>query len=530
VTALDDALTRPGTWSQRVTDGVIGWLARRTSRRGFLVRSAVVGSALAVDTAGYVLKPQSAYASVCGPGASCGGGWTVFCATVYNGVNDCPPGSIAAGWWKADGASLCGGRARYIIDCNALCSRCSSAGRAGICSSKCWSCGCHCAPGGQCDQRKVCCNGFRYGQCNQQVRQVGGVMCRVVSCVPPWTYANCTTAVATDNSTRDHSAPRLPGAWSNIKARYWQLGESASPLGPSVNAEFTVPGGRAQRYLHGRISYKASIGPRYTYGAVGHRYAQLGNEAGVLGFPLADPVVIANARASRFERGRISWHPALGAFETLGPIAAVYAATGYELGTLKFPTASPRAAADGTGRFSTFQLGRISWHPSTGAHWMGREVATRYGQLGAEGGRLGYPVRDEVAVAAAKTVGFQNGRIVWALGTGALEVYDVLDAAYSRAGGEAGPLGLPVAEEVALPTGRSQQFASGRISAGTSGAFWTEGPIATKYVELGAELGQLGFPTTDEYVYSPGVRRNDFERGVISYDEATGETTVWASP
>jgi uncharacterized protein with LGFP repeats len=533
MTLTSDALAavnrpRAATWDQRVTDSAVRWLSKLTTRRGFLVRSAVVGSALSVDAVGFVLKPQSAYASVCGPGSTCSTGWTVFCATVYNGVNACPPGSVAAGWWKADGASLCGGRARYIIDCNATCTRCSTAsGRPGICSSKCWSCGCHCGPAGQCDQRKVCCNGFRYGQCNQQVRQVGAVMCRVVSCVPPWTFENCTTAPATDNRTRDHSSPALPNQWSNIKARYWQLGEQGSALGPSVFAEFEVPGGRAQRYLHGRISYKAAIGPRYTVGPVGHRYAQLGNEAGVLGFPLTDPVVIANARASRFERGRISWHPVLGAFETLGPIATKFNELGNELGTVKFPTASPRSAPDGTGRFSTFQLGRISWHPSTGAHWMSREVAARYVELDAEGGDLGYPVSDETAVdGPARRAGFQGGRVVLVPGLGALEVLGPVETVYLRAGAEAGMLGLPAERQVSVPLGRAQRFANGRISVLQGVGYFCRGPIADRYAELGNEVGTLGFPTTDEYRPSDGVRRNDFQRGTISYDEPTQTTTV----
>ena len=115
------ATTLSPTVAMRAADGVTGWLARRTSRRGFLVKAGVLGTALAVDPMGYVLRPGTAYAAVCGPGASASSGWTVFCATINDGANACPPGSIAAGWWKADGASLCGGKARYIIDCNATC-------------------------------------------------------------------------------------------------------------------------------------------------------------------------------------------------------------------------------------------------------------------------------------------------------------------------------------------------------------------------------------------------------------------------
>ena len=115
------ATSAPNGAAVRAVEAVTGWLEKRTSRRGFLIRAGVVGSALAVDPSGYVLKPGTAYASVCGPGASCTSGWTVFCATINHGSNSCPPGSIAAGWWKADGASLCGGKARYIVDCNATC-------------------------------------------------------------------------------------------------------------------------------------------------------------------------------------------------------------------------------------------------------------------------------------------------------------------------------------------------------------------------------------------------------------------------
>ena len=47
---------------------------RGHTRRSFLTRVAVGGSALAVNPFGFILKPGTAYASVCGDGAACGAG------------------------------------------------------------------------------------------------------------------------------------------------------------------------------------------------------------------------------------------------------------------------------------------------------------------------------------------------------------------------------------------------------------------------------------------------------------------------
>jgi hypothetical protein len=383
------------TLGQRAVDRVTGWLSGRTSRRGFLLRAGLLGTAMAVDPKGYVLRPGTAYAAVCGPGSGPTSGWTVFCATINNGVNACPPGSIAAGWWKSDGASLCGGKARYIIDCNATCAKCTTPGaRAGICSSTCWSCSCDSGLPGTCDQRKVCCNAFRYGQCNQDVRQVGGVHCRVVSCTPPWKFEECSTAPATDNRTVDHNSDRLPQAYTPITARYIAIGENGSVLGASVYGELATAGGRAQRYQQGRISYKAATGARETVGPISVRYVATGAEAGPLGFPVTSPLPVPGGSASRFENGRISWSPTTGAWETRGPIALKYEALGAEASDLGMPVGGDTLVGDGRGRFSSFQHGRISWSATTGAHAVRGEILERYLQFGAEGGP-GYPLQDE---------------------------------------------------------------------------------------------------------------------------------------
>ena len=188
----------------------------RTGRRGFLVKAALVGSALVSAPLAYLLRPGTAYSAVCGSAASCSAGYTAFCCTLNRGMNKCPPGTFVGGWWKADRSAYCcaGGSPgpRYYIDCHGRCAKCTSGcGRGSpFCTSGCVNCSCRCSGSSTCDQRKVCCNYFRYGQCHQEVPCSGPVACRVVSCTPPHRlYASCGSTLLRDNATASHSAPCL---------------------------------------------------------------------------------------------------------------------------------------------------------------------------------------------------------------------------------------------------------------------------------------------------------------------------------
>ncbi len=196
-------------------DRAAGFLEQRTSRRGFLRRSAIVGSALATAPAVYILRPGSAYSAVvrtpsnCPGGTRCAdGGYTQFCCTM-TGVNTCPPGSIIAGWWRAEGSGYCGGGSRYYMDCNSSsCGNCGCGG-SGTCSPECAGTSCRCA-NNDCGNWKVGCTRFRYGQCNQNVECVGPIECRVITCVPPWEWdSSCTRSDAVDQNTRTHDAACL---------------------------------------------------------------------------------------------------------------------------------------------------------------------------------------------------------------------------------------------------------------------------------------------------------------------------------
>ncbi|MGI8983991.1 MAG: RICIN domain-containing protein [Acidimicrobiales bacterium] len=184
--------------SQWLAERTAAVLGARTSRRGFLVRSAMAGSALAVTPMRYILRPVTAYAAICGCagtdcdcGSACCDGYTEFCCAVNaDGSNTCPPGTFEAGWWRADGSRFCEGP-RYYVDCNA---RCGSN-----------ACSCECA-NGDCDNRRACCNVFRYGQCNTHIDCFGAIACRVVTCTPPYELYNCETTALWDDSTADHAS------------------------------------------------------------------------------------------------------------------------------------------------------------------------------------------------------------------------------------------------------------------------------------------------------------------------------------
>jgi hypothetical protein len=484
-------------------------------RRSFLFKAALVGTALAVGPGQFLLRPGTAYASVCGDAAECNQGWTAFCCTINGGANTCPPGSYAAGWWKVDGSAFCGGAARYIVDCNRLP----------------WaSCTCRCASG-TCDRRRVCCNNFRYGQCNLQIAGVTPVVCRVIVCTPPWVWDRaCTTTSRTDNRTATHSAPCLPGPGASpVQIRYQDLGMVGSYLGRQLATGTTIQSGLYGVYERGVILYKPGLGARVLYPAIDAGYSRLRREHGFLGFPTSDELPVGDNRGlfADFEFGRILAAPGLAAVEVHGAILARYNRLGGPRNPLVgYPLTDELDTIGGGGRISRFEGGGILWNRRTGV------AAVVYGQIWLtylrHGGVLGFPTTEEL-----DTIGgtgrislFEGGGILWNRRTGfAGAVYGQIWLTYLRHGREGGILGLPATDELDTigGTGRISLFDGGGIlwnrRTGFAGAVY--GEIWLAYLRLGRESG-LGFPTTGIVELGDGRQQATFERGTLTYDPATG--------
>ncbi len=316
-----------GTLAERVAERVSTMLAGRGhNRRHFLGKAALVGTALAVNPFDFILRPGTAYATVCGPEPECNQGWSALCCTVNGGANTCPPGSFIAGWWKAGNSSFCRGEARYIVDCN------RSPGS---------SCGCHCASGA-CDHRRVCCNVFRYGQCNQHIAGTTAVVCRIAICTPPWEWdPACTATLRSDGATVNHSSTCMPKPNpSLIEITYADMGLVGSPLGAVTVPEADGPrGGRWTIYEQGVITWVEAFGVQVLIGEIGLHYAALGGPATALGYPLTPVTGVGDGRGSlaSFEGGTITASPETGAHEVHDPIATRYALERGPTGWLGYP-------------------------------------------------------------------------------------------------------------------------------------------------------------------------------------------------
>jgi uncharacterized protein with LGFP repeats len=222
-----------------------------------------------------------------------------------------------------------------------------------------------------------------------------------MSCTPPWQQYDCSTASATDNRTRDHSADCLPGQCAGpIAERHSILGGAGGVLGRALTGELPTPDGigRHVQYERGLIYWTPTTGAWPVWGAIrsrqqrvgagsrgsraasssgrrrpgptvhgsiNQRYQALGGPGGFLGYPIGDEEPAAGGRVSRFTGGRIYWSPASGAHEVHGAILERYRAEGGAAGPLGFPVSDEEEAPGG--RVSRFQRGAVLWEAATGA-------------------------------------------------------------------------------------------------------------------------------------------------------------------
>lgn len=162
-----------------------------------------------------------------------------------------------------------------------------------------------------------------------------------------------------------------------------------------------------------------------TEGDIDKKYQSLGGCNSFLGVPITDegPTVSKGGRYNHFSKGgSIYWTKELGAHEVHGVVRDLWEQFDWEAGPLGYPLTDEIKTPDGRGRYNAFEGGSIYWTEATGAHEVRGAIRDKWGELGWEAGKLGYPTAGEVFLADGVRTDFEHGSITWTRSTGKLTV------------------------------------------------------------------------------------------------------------
>jgi len=210
-----------------------------------------------------------------------------------------------------------------------------------------------------------------------------------------------------------------------IRDRYQSVGGPAA-LGYPLTDETTAAdgAGRYNDFQGASVYWSPASGAYEVHGAIRDDWSAHAAQAGYLGYPvtneIATPFVLG--RYNHFQGGSVYWSPASGAHEVHGAIRDRWASLGWENGLLGFPVTDENSTPAGFGRYNHFQNGSVYWSPASGSHEVHGAIRDRWASLGWENGFLGFPVSDEFGVPAGRQSNFQNGALFWNTATGVVSV------------------------------------------------------------------------------------------------------------
>ena len=197
------------------------------------------------------------------------------------------------------------------------------------------------------------------------------------------------------------------------------------------------------------------------------KYAASGGAGGPLGAPTTAETcgLVRSGCYQHFAGGSIYWSPTTPASIVTGPVRDRWAATGWEHG-LGYPTRDTFCGLRSGGCGQHFQFGSIYWSPATGAIRVTGAVLDRWAATGWEFGTLGYPTTEMFCGLRDGGCGqhFQGGSVYRSVSTPAVVVPAVLRDAWASYGWEYGPLGYPTGEAFDYRGALVQTFQGGTLA------------------------------------------------------------------
>lgn len=309
----------------------------------------------------------------------------------------------------------------------------------------------------------------------------------------------------------------IPGGFSKADADKAETMEAAATV-PDVQA-------RAASVTPGCQVYWPA--PFEVCGAIKDKYNSLGGPNSFLLWPTTNELSNPDGVGKRsvFQNGPIYWSPWGGAHPVVNHFFAAWQRHGWEAGYLGYPTTDEIDAANG-GRRQEFDHGGIYWHFNE-AYAIGGAIRDKWNTVGAEGGPLGYPNTDELAVTKnnGRYNNFENGTITWSSPTGTRLLYGAITDRWATFGREDGEMGLPTTDEqiAADGVGHYANFEDGSAIYWypVVGAWRIPPTILQIFASYGFENGKFGYPTSaisDVSVSATQTGKGQsFQRGSIIY-------------
>lgn len=207
-------------------------------------------------------------------------------------------------------------------------------------------------------------------------------------------------------------------------------------------------------------------------------------------------------------------------FKVCGKIREKYDSLGGPKSFLTWPKSNELGVPDGVGRRNEFVNGFIYWHPQTGAHPITTHFSVVWARNGWERGELGYPTTDEFALpdGTGRKQSFSKGHIYGSL-AGLAAIKGAIYDKWLETGAEQGQmLSYPIEDETSTPdgVGKFSRFVWGFIYwSPATGAHPIYGPVLYEWANSGFEKGKYGYPTADIKPTKDGGDLQYFQRGLI---------------
>ena len=206
----------------------------------------------------------------------------------------------------------------------------------------------------------------------------------------------------------DVFTPYSSNPFGSIMTRYAASGSVAGSLKSPTNREVTglKNGGAGRTYQGGGIYWSPKTGAKISSGAILKHWISAGAYNSSYGYPSSEEYTIPGGRAQKFQNGvSISWNGKTSHTQS-GGIGARWQGASW-LG----PATNNMKKIKNGGYYQSFRNALIYWSPSTGARISSGAMHSAWGKTGFENGRLGYPKTDAYRTSKGTSQNYQGGRI-----------------------------------------------------------------------------------------------------------------------